>query len=92
MRHSLVQEALADEEKIEVSDADVDARLGEVAGQRGESVQELRARYERQNMLDYLRREVRNEKLHDRLIAACDITVGARTGYAGYMDSVQANQ
>ena len=92
VRHSLVQEALADEEKIEVSDADVDARLAELAGQRGEDVQELRARYERQNMLDYLRRDLRNGKLHDRLIAACDITVGARTGYAGYMDSVQANQ
>ena len=92
VRRSLVQEALADEEKIEVSDEEVDARLGEVAEQRGDDVQELRARYERQNMLDYLRRQMRDEKLFDRLIAACDITAGARTSYTGYMDSVQANQ
>ena len=92
VRHSLVQEALADEEKIEVSDEDVDARLGEVAEQRGEDVEELRTRYEQQNMLDYLRREMRNEKLYDRLIAVSAVKPGERTTYTSYMDSVQANQ
>ena len=92
VRHSLVQEALADEEKVEVSDAEFEARLGEAAERRGEDIQEQRARYERQNMLDYLRREMRNEKLFDRLIAASTVKPGERTSYTGYMDSVQANQ
>ena len=43
-------------------------------------------------MLAHLRRDLRNERLFDRLIAACDITTGARTSYTGYMDSVQSNQ
>lgn len=92
VRHSLVQEALADREKIEVSDDDLDARLSEIAEQRGEDAEELRKRYESQNMLAYLHRELRDERLFDRLIAACDITAGARTSYTSYMDSVQANQ
>ena len=92
VRRSLVQEALADEEKVEVSDEDVDARLGEVAEQRGEDVEELRTRYEQQNMLDYLRREMRNEKLFDGLIAVSAVKPGERTTYTSYMDSVQANQ
>ena len=92
VRRSLVQEALADEEKIEVSNEDVDARLGEVAEQRGEDIEELRTRYEQQNMLDYLRREMRNEKLFDRLLAVSAVKPGERTTYTSYMDSVQANQ
>ena len=92
VRRSLVQEALADREKIEVDDDDLDARLNEMAEQRGEDAAQLRTRYESQNMLAYLRRELRDEQLFDRLIAACDITPGARTSYTGYMDSVQANQ
>jgi len=92
VRRSLVQEALADREKIAVDDDDLDARLSELAEQRGEDAAELRTRYESRNMLAYLRRELRNEQLFDRLIAACDITPGARTSYTGYMDSVQANQ
>ena len=92
VRRSLVQEALADREKIEVDDDDLDARLNEMAEQRGEDAAQLRTRYESRNMLAYLRRELRDEQLFDRLIAACDITPGARTSYTGYMDSVQANQ
>ncbi len=92
VRRSLVQEALADREMIEIGDDDLDARLSEMAEQRGEDAAQLRTRYESQNMLAYLRRELRDEQLFDRLIAACDITPGARTSYTGYMDSVQANQ
>ncbi len=92
VRRSLVQEALADREMIAIGDDDLDARLSEMAEQRGEDAAELRTRYESRNMLDYLRRELRDERLFDRLIAVCDITAGARTSYTGYMDSVQANQ
>ena len=92
VRHSLVQEALADQEGIEVGDDDLAGRLNEMAEQGGEDAAELRTRFESQNMLAHLRRDLRNERLFDRLIAACDITAGARTSYTGYMDSVQANQ
>ena len=92
VRRSLVHEALLEREKIEISDQDVDVRLREMAERRGDDVEELRARYEQQNMLDYLRREVRNEKLYDRLLAASEVRPGARTSYTGYMDSVRANQ
>ena len=92
VRFSLVQEALADAERIEVSDGDIDARLHEMAEQRDGDVEELRAHYERQDMLVHLRRELRNEKLFDRLIAASEVKPGARTSYTGYMDSLQANQ
>ena len=51
------------EEKIEVSDEDVDARLATSwPGRAAKTSKELRARYERQNMLDYLRRELREQR------------------------------
>ena len=92
VRHSLVQEALAERERIEIGDEELDARVRELAGQRNMDPAELRGRYQRQGSLDYLRRQMRNEKLHDRLIAGCDVKTGARTSYTGYMDSVRANQ
>ena len=89
VRISLVREALVRAEQIEVSDQDLDARLHEMAAQRDIDPADLRERYERQNMLDYVRGELRTERLSDRLIAASDVKPGARTGY---VDLVQANR
>lgn len=92
LRHSLVQETLLEQERIEVGDEEVDARLREMAAERGDDFAELRERYQRQGALDYLRRQMRSQELFDRLIEASEVRQGAHIGYAAYMDSVQANQ
>ena len=92
VRASLVREALARAENIEVSDQDLDTRLYELAKQRDIDPADLRERFERSNQFDYMRAEMRNEKLFDRLLKASKIRPGARTTYTAYMDSVQANQ
>ena len=92
VRASLVREALARAENVEVSDADLDTRLNELAEQRDINPADLRESFEQSRQLDYMRAEMRNEKLYDLLLEASKIKPGARTSYSAYMDSVRANQ
>ncbi len=88
-RFSLVCDRLAREEQIEISDDDLDAYFREQAERRGVDAAELRERYESDNALDYVRGELRNEKLFDNLIAGSNVKAGARTSY---VDLAPANQ
>ena len=88
-RYMLVRDRLAQAEGIEISDEDLDRHLAQQAEARGVDAEELRAQYERQNALDYVRSELRHEKLYDHLIAASAVSPGAETSY---VDLIGANQ
>ena len=88
-RYMLVRDRLAQAEGIEVSDEDLDRHLAQQAEARGVDAAELRAQYERQNALDYVRNELRHEKLYDHLIAASAVSPGVATSY---VDLIGANQ
>ena len=88
-RYMLVRDRLAQAEGIEISDEDLERHLAQQAEARGVDAEELRAQYERQNALDYVRRELRHEKLYDHLIAASAVSPGAETSY---VDLIGANQ
>ena len=88
-RYMLVRDRLAQAEGIEVSDEDLERHLAQQAEARGVDAEELRAQYERQNALDYVRSELRHEKLYDHLIAASAVSPGAETSY---VDLIGANQ
>ena len=88
-RYMLVRDRLAQAEGIEISDQDLDRHLAQQAESRGVDAEELRAQYERQNALGYVRDELRHEKLYDHLIAASAVSPGAETSY---VDLIEANQ
>ena len=88
-RYMLVRDRLAQTEGIEISDEDLDRHLAQQAEARGVDAEELRAQYESQNALDYVRNELRHEKLYDHLIAASAVSPGAETSY---VDLIGANQ
>lgn len=88
-RYMLVRDRLAQAESIEISDEDLERHLAQQAEARGVDAEELRAQYERQNALDYVRSELRHEKLYDHLIAASAVSPGAETSY---VDLIGANQ
>ena len=60
----LLVDKLADEEKIEVSDEDLDAELEKRAKERNTDAASLKQQYEQANMLRMLRTDVRNERLN----------------------------
>ena len=88
-RYMLVRDRLAQAEGIEISDEDLDRHLAQQAEDRGVDAEELRAQYERQNALSYVRSELLHEKLYDHLIAASAVSPGAETSY---VDLIGANQ
>ena len=88
-RFMLVRDKLVQEEGIEISDEDLDRHLAQQAEARGTAPEELRAEFERQNLLGHVGNELRNEKLYDHLIAGSAVTPGAETSY---VDLIGANQ
>jgi trigger factor len=74
VRGQLLLEALADREKIEVSDADVDAKVVELSEQRGKPPGKLKAEMNRDGSLDSLRWRLRQEKALDHVVARATIT------------------
>ena len=84
----LLVDKLADEEKIEVSDEDLDAELEKRAKERNTDAASLKQQYEQANMLRMLRTDVRNERLYDQLLEASELKKGKKLSY---LDLVQGN-
>ncbi|MEI6563202.1 MAG: trigger factor [bacterium] len=65
---------IADEEKVVVTEADVNQRIAEMAMRSGSSPEQLKADLEKREALDGLRRNLRLDKAVDSLHAAATIT------------------
>ena len=67
VRASLLLEKIAEEEKIEVSDAEVDREIEALAQQSKQTPEAIRTRLTRDGALDRIRHRIRNEKTLDFL-------------------------
>jgi trigger factor len=67
VKASLLLERIADEEKIEVGDDDIDREVEALAKQTNQAPDEIRARLTRDGALDRIRNRIRNEKALDFL-------------------------
>jgi len=67
VKAALLLEKIAEEEKIEVSDAEIDSEVEAVARQSKQSVEIIRSRLTRDGALDRIRNRIRNEKTLDFL-------------------------
>ncbi len=67
VKASLILEQIADEEKIEVSDEELDHELEAVATQSKQTLEQVRARLTQDGGLDRIRHRIRNEKTLDSL-------------------------
>jgi trigger factor len=74
VRGQLLLEALAEREKIEISETDVDAKIVELSEQRGKPPGKLKAEMNRDGSLDSLRWRLRQEKALDHVVARATIT------------------
>ena len=89
VRTMLLRDELARVEGIEVGDEELDAHLAPLAEAREVSVQELRAQYEGEDLLDRLRMQLLADKLNDHLIDGSAVTEGA---VIPYVDLVAGNK
>jgi len=67
VKASLLLEKIADEEKIEVGDEEIDREIEALAKQTNQTANDIRARLTRDGALDRIRNRIRNEKALDFL-------------------------
>lgn len=67
VKASLLLEKVADEEKLEVGDDEIDREIEALARQTNQAADEIRARLTRDGALDRIRNRIRNEKALDFL-------------------------
>jgi trigger factor len=67
VKASLLLEKIADEEKIEVADEEIDREIEALASQSKQTPEEIRARLTRDGALDRIRNRIRTEKTLDFL-------------------------
>ena len=67
VKAALLLEKIADEEKIEVADEEIDHEVEALANQSKQSQESIRARLTRDGALDRIRTRIRNEKTLDFL-------------------------
>ena len=65
---------LAEEQSIQVSDAEVNGRIAAIAAQRGESPQQLRQQLEQSGRLSELALSIREQKVVDRILDKAKFT------------------
>lgn len=73
VRESLLLEAIADEEKIEVADAQLDERIAQMARDQGLAAERLRKQYEERGLLESLRGRMRIDSALDRVLALAKV-------------------
>ncbi len=74
VRAAFLIDAIANKEKIEVSDADLEKRLSEMAQSRDKSVPRLKAELQKEGRLDGVRHQIREEKALDLLLSKAKIS------------------
>ena len=70
-------DAIGTKEKIEVSDADLEKKLAEMAKERGKNVPKLKAELQKDGKLEQVRHNLREEKTLDLLMSRANITMKA---------------
>jgi len=73
VRAAFLIDAIAEKEKVEVSDADLEKKLAEMAQARDKSVPRLKAELQKEGRLDALRHQLREEKTLDLLLSRAKI-------------------
>jgi trigger factor len=77
VRAAFLVDAIAAKEKVEVSDAEFEKKLAEMATQREKSVPKLKAELQKEGRLETVRYQLREEKALDLILSRARIEVAA---------------
>jgi trigger factor len=84
----LIVETLIENLHIEVSDEELEKDLENQAAENGETPENLKNYYEQNQMKEYLREDIKERKLYDRLFVENSINLGEK---AKYLDLISIN-
>ncbi|MBI9106667.1 MAG: trigger factor [Spirochaetales bacterium] len=83
----LITDKLIADEKIEVTDEEVDEELKKQAETAGMSYEDAKNYFEQNGMLFYLKNDISNRKLFDLLLETAEIKEGAKKDYLDLMQN-----
>lgn len=89
IRGQLVVQKMLELEETEVGDDEIEAELERQAGSGQVTKDQAREYYEKNNMMDYLKRDIRERKLFDALLESSKIKKGKKLSF---LDLLQRNQ
>jgi len=75
VQQAFLLDAIAETEKIEVTDEDVEAELQKIAEQQGRPVEQISAQYQKENMIDWLQEKLKEDKVVDFLFESAKVTL-----------------
>ncbi len=79
VRAAFLIDAIADKEKVEVSEAELEKKLAEMAQSRDKSVPRLKAELQKEGRLESLKHQIREEKTLDLLLSRAKINEKAKS-------------
>jgi len=82
----LIVETLIEEQHLEVSDADVEKELENIAADTQTSLEEVKQRYEGKDALEYIRDSIREARFYDALLAENTVKTGSKANYLDLME------
>jgi trigger factor len=77
----LIVETLLEEQNFDVTGADEEGAYETMAAESGNTVEEIKTYYEKENMKEYLKEEIKERKLFDLLLAENTIKTGKKENY-----------
>jgi trigger factor len=89
LRSRLVVENLISEQNLDASDEDVEKEIETQAANSGISIDEAKKHYESENMKEYLKQDIKEQKLFNLLLAENTVKTG---GKKKYLDLAANNQ
>jgi trigger factor len=89
LTHRLLTHELLEQEKIEISDEEREARLAEQAESSSMNVEDVKTYYQNNNMMEYLDNDLKQRKLFDALLENIKTKKGKKIKF---LDLLQGNQ
>jgi trigger factor len=81
----LIVDKLIEASGIEVTDADLDSEYATEAQASSLSVEEIKAEYEKQGSLEYLKEHIKENKFFDSVLAGATVKVGEAVSFVDFM-------
>ena len=80
----MIIETLIEEQKIEVSDEDVEKELERIAGESGKDINEVKKNYSVQDVF-YLKEDIKERRIYDMLLAENTFNPGKKENYLDFL-------
>ena len=76
---------MAEAEKVEVTDEEVDAEIAKEAESQNKEPEEVKSEYTKNSLLGYIRDSIRTRKVYDILLDNSSIRKGAKVKFLDFM-------